>query len=142
MQKGEKAGCLTTAEIEKKLIEAGIQPTLQRLEIAKYVLCQAEHPTAEDVKAWADENLAKISLATIYNTLGTLVNAGLLREFRFSHTDKVVYDNRLEDHFHFVDEDTGALHDISLEEVELSPRLKKKFLIQGIDLVFRGSVKT
>lgn len=142
MRKIDKTACLTTAGIEQKLVAAGVQPTLQRLEIAKYVLCQADHPTAEDVKAWADQNLAKISLATVYNTLGTLVNAGLLREFRFSHTDKVIYDNNLEDHFHFVDEKSGDLHDVFLDEVELSPRLKKKYQIQGIDIVFRGSVKS
>lgn len=136
-----KLSCLTTAEIEKKLIEAGVQPTLQRISIAKYVLCDADHPTAEDVKAWADQNLAKISLATVYNTLNTLVGAGLLREFRFSHSGKVVYDKMLDDHFHFVDDDSGKLHDILVDEVELSPRLKKKFQVKGIDVVFRGSVR-
>lgn len=133
-----KGICLTTAEIEERLRAAGVQPTLQRISICQYVLCDADHPTAEEVHAWADKNLAKISLATVYNTLNTLVAAGLLREFKFSHLDKVIYDNNLEVHSHFLDEKSGKLFDIHKEDVKLGLQLAGNFDVKGYDLLIKG----
>src|SRR5690349_15640134 len=116
----EHAYCLSPSEIEKRLVEVGIQPTAQRIAICRYVLCEAHHPTADEVKSWADKNFPKISLATVYNTLGTLVEAKLLKEFRFPHSDKVIYDNNVAKHFHFYDEKTGEIFDVMPDQVELN----------------------
>ena len=121
-----KKACLTTQEIQKRLADAGVQPTVQRISICQFVLCDADHPTAEQVHAWAEANLATISLATVYNTLGTLVKAGLLREFRFPHTEKVIYDNNLEDHYHFLDESTQKLFDVDMNDIKVSVDISKK----------------
>lgn len=137
-----KKACLTKAEIENRLKEKGVQPTLQRISICQYVLCDADHPTAEDVHAWAEKNLAKISLATIYNTLNTLVNAGLLKEFRFAHTDKVIYDNNMDDHYHFLDEKTQKLFDIEKDQIKLSTDLAKSFKIKEFDILITGEHNT
>lgn len=134
--------CLTPAEIEERLRSKGIQPTLQRIAICQHVLCEAEHPTAEEVHAWAEKNLTKISLATVYNTLNTLVQAGLLREFRFAHSEKVIYDNNIEDHFHFLDEDSQKLYDISPKDVRVDLELSKEFQIKRVDILFKGKLKT
>lgn len=133
--------CLTTAEIEGRLQAAGVQPTLQRIAISKFVLCEADHPSADDVKEWAEQNLGKISQATVYNTLNTLVDAGILKEFRFNHSDKVIYDCNTHDHFHFVDEKTGKIYDISPEDVQLNISIPKKFKIKDVKLIFKGEVK-
>jgi|SRR6185312_863830 len=137
-----KKACLTKTEIESRLKEKGVQPTLQRISICQYVLCDADHPTAEDVHAWAEKNLAKISLATIYNTLNTLVNAGLLKEFRFAHTDKVIYDNNMDDHYHFLDEKTQKLFDIEKDQIKLSTDLAKSFKIKEFDILITGEHNT
>lgn len=136
-----KHHCLTKQEIEERLKQAGVQPTLQRIAIAQYILCEADHPTAEEVHSWADKNLAKISLATVYNTLNTLVAAGLLREFRFPHSEKVIYDNNLEEHFHFLDEKTQRLYDIPFDDVKVSLDLARKYKVQKVDVLFRGEFK-
>ena len=136
-----KKHCLTVAEIEAKLVAANIQPTAQRIAICQFVLCSADHPTAEQVKAWADKNFPKLSLATVYNTLKTLVEAELLKEFRFPHSEKVVYDSNLEEHYHFLDENTGELFDIDPQLVSLSPKLGKDFKVSSVEVVFRGKRK-
>lgn len=128
-------------DIEQKLVDAGVQPTLQRIAICRYVLCEADHPTAEEVKEWAEKNLDKISLATVYNTLGTLVDAGLLRALRLSHSEKVIYDDNVEDHHHFLDESTGKVYDLPLEHIELRTKLPRKFKAHGIEVVVRGKVE-
>lgn len=133
---------LTSQEIEEKLIAAGVQPTLQRIAICKYVLCEADHPTADEVREWAEKNLDKISQATVYNTLGTLVDTGLLRALRLSHSDKVIYDDNVEEHHHFLDEETGRVYDLPIEHIELKAKLPKKFKARGYEIVVKGRIES
>ena len=130
---------LKPEEIEVMLRKAGLQPTAQRIAICRYVFCEADHPTAEDVKRWADKNLPKISLATVYNTLSRLAKAGLLLELKLSHSDSVVYDVNTERHFHFLDEKTGQLFDVGADELGLELKLKGGLKARAIEVLIRGS---
>lgn len=132
---------MSRQDIEQSLRDKGLQPTLQRVGICQFVLCMADHPTAEDVHAWAEQNLGKISLATIYNTLGSLVDVGLLRELKFSHSEKSIYDNNLDEHHHFFDVKTGLIHDIPVQNLELSMNLGKPFKVEGYEILLKGTVK-
>lgn len=132
---------MTNDQIETRLREAGIQPTLQRLSICRFVLCEADHPTAEDIHAWSEKNLAMISLATVYNTLNTLVAAGLLRQFRFPVTDKVIYDNNLEPHHHFFDTKSQTILDIPADRVDVEIRLGKQYRVDDTSVFITGEYK-
>lgn len=136
--KNPREHCLSPGEVEVRLKEAGVQPTAQRIAICRYVLCQADHPTADEVKHWADRNFPKLSLATVYNTLGLLVKAGLLRELRMPHSEKVIYDNNLSEHHHFLDEESGALYDVHPDQVKLEWRLPSDFDLKNTEILFRG----
>ncbi len=133
--------CLSRQEIEELLISKGLQPTLQRVGIARYVLCEANHPSAEDIHLWSGQNLGKISLATVYNTLNILIDADLLRMFRFSHSDKVVYDCNTADHFHFIDESSGKVFDLAQDEVSIDMNIPKRFQVKGVELVLSGHLQ-
>jgi Fur family iron response transcriptional regulator len=139
MKGAKKDHCLSPQQIEKTLADAGIQATAQRIAICRYVLCEADHPTAEQVKAWADRNFPKMSLATVYNTLGILVKAGLLKELRLPHSESVIYDDRVTDHYHFLDEKTGELIDLTPEEVEVTPRLKRRLKVRSVEVLLKGT---
>lgn len=132
---------LTTGEIEERLRHHKVQPTLQRIAICRYVLCEADHPSADQVFEWAQKNLDKISQATVYNTLGTLTEAGLLRTFKFPHSEKLIYDCNTEDHFHFFDEKTQKIIDIKSDVVQVKIDLPRKFRVHGFDVVLKGEVK-
>ncbi|MES3037516.1 MAG: transcriptional repressor [Bdellovibrionota bacterium] len=136
-----KTICIQPHQIEEILVKAGVQPTLQRIALCRYVLCEANHPTADDVKAWAQDNLDKVSQATVYNTLGKLVEVGLLKSFRFPHSEKIVYDQNVQEHYHFLDEITGKLVDIDTEEVDVSVTLPRKYKVNGMDVIFKGIIK-
>ncbi len=131
----------TLGDIEKRLEDAGVQPTAQRIAIAHFVLGRAEHPTAEDVKKWADKNFPKMSFATVYNTLGILVRAKLLKEVKLPHTGRTVYDNNMTSHYHFLDEKSGKVFDIDPKDVEIRPRLRKGFSINSVEVLLRGTCK-
>ncbi|RYZ81753.1 MAG: transcriptional repressor [Proteobacteria bacterium] len=137
----ETKTCLTGAEIQAKLLAAGVQPTMQRIAIARHVLCEADHATAEQIIRWAGKNLEKISQATVYNTLNILVEAGLLRTFKFPHSEKVIYDCSTHDHYHFLDEATGSLYDIDKNDVSVEVKGLGKFQVSSVDLMFKGQFK-
>lgn len=130
---------LDAKSINEKLEAAGVHTTAQRIAIYQYILCEADHPTAEDIKEWADHHFPKMSLATVYNTLNVLVGAGLLKEFRFPNTSKVIYDPNMTHHHHFLDDETGQLLDIDPKLVEVKPKLQKEFQITQVQVLFRGS---
>jgi Fur family iron response transcriptional regulator len=135
-----KISCLTGAEIESRLEAAGVQPTAQRIAIARFVLCEANHPTAEQVKKWADANFPKMSMATVYNTLNTLVQAGLLKKISFPHMKEAVYDDNITEHFHFLDEQTGEILDVGPDTVKVSANLSG-MQISAIEIFMRGRRK-
>ncbi|MGZ3743719.1 MAG: Fur family transcriptional regulator [Pseudobdellovibrionaceae bacterium] len=132
---------LSTEEIQAKLQAAGVQPTLQRIAICKYVLCEADHPTAEQVKEWAERNLEKISQATVYNTLNTLVEAKLLRVFKLPPSGKVIYDNNVHDHYHFLDERSGKLYDIETKCISINMEIPSEFTVNSMEIVLKGQLK-
>lgn len=130
---------MSDAAIETELKSRGIQPTAHRIAICRYVLCEADHPTADNVRTWAEHALPKVSLATVYNTLGTLVGAGLLRELRLPHSEAVIYDQNVQEHHHFLNEETGELVDVPVEQVEIHSNLSQGFRIRDVSLLLRGS---
>lgn len=134
-----KPACLTPSEIEAVLKRAGINPTAQRIAICRFVLCEADHPSAETIKQWIDQNFPKMSLATVYNTLRVLVEGGLLKELKLPHVESVLYDNNLLEHYHFLDERTGELSDVDPAHVSLTPNLGAGFRVTSIELLLRGT---
>lgn len=132
---------LTNEQILAKLTEAGVQPTVQRVAICKYMFCEADHASAEQVLKWAEKNLDKISQATVYNTLNTLVEVGLLRTFKFPHSEKIIYDDSTHDHFHFLDESSGNLYDVETKDVSIQMLGNPKFDVTSTDIIFKGQIK-
>jgi Fur family iron response transcriptional regulator len=60
-----------------------------------------------------------ISRATVYNTLNLFVKKGLVRELVLSE-GRTVFDCNCEQHHHFIDESTGAIHDVPWDAVRVS----------------------
>lgn len=132
----------TKQEIRDILEGADLQPTVQRLSMLQYILDEADHPTAEQVRDWASTHLGQVSQATVYNTLNAFVSAGILRQFKLGHSDCVIYDRNTMDHFHFLDEESGRLYDIHPENMQLSGKLPDGFQLKSVDVLFRGNRKS
>lgn len=79
-----------------------------------------------------------ISRATVYNTINLFVDKGLLKRLRVGE-GRVVYDPDLSSHHHLVDEDTGIVHDIPWEALEI-PRIEsvEGFEVTNCEVVMRG----
>jgi Fur family iron response transcriptional regulator len=100
------------------LSEHGIQPSAHRVAVAQYVLTTHEHPSADRVWDRVRDRFPMISRATVYNTLNLFVEKGLLRELHLA-ADSVVFDPNMERHHHLIDDETGTIHDVAWNHVEV-----------------------
>lgn len=121
-----------------RLRARAIQPTAQRLQIAALLLTAPQHLTAEQLAGELRLRGARVSKATLYNTLRLFADRGLIRELRLDGT-RVWFDSNVTPHYHFQDQSTGALTDISSSDVafERLPEPPAGMEIAGVDLVIR-----
>lgn len=102
------------------LREAGIRPTRQRVGLSHLLFAQGDrHITADQLHLEAQGAGFQVSLATIYNTLHQLSDAGLLSEV-LVEPGRSYFDTNVETHHHFYNVDTGELADIPSGEVNVS----------------------
>ena len=116
----------------------GISATRQRREIARVLLAEPQHVTAEQLMEQLGRNGHGISKATVYNTLKLFVERGLLREVHVDAT-RTVYDTTTAPHHHFLNVDTGELSDIPSDQVAFSdlPALPEGTVGDGVDVIVR-----
>ena len=110
---------MSRGDLERKLTEKGVMPTPQRLEVAALILPEPRHMSADQIIVALREAGARVSKATVYNTLNLFCERGLLRRVDVDPT-RQYYDSTYEPHHHFYNIDTGELTDIPLEAVRLS----------------------
>ena len=119
---------------------AGLRPTRQRLALAELLIGDGRdrHVTAEGLFDAANKAGASVSLATIYNTLRTFTDAGLLAEITVDAT-RSYFDTRTDEHAHFYWEDSGELTDAPRDAVAFSklPEAPEDAEISRIDVVVR-----
>jgi len=109
--------------------------------VAQYVLTTHDHPSAERVWARVRERFPMISRATVYNTLHLFVEKHLLRELHLA-PDSVVFDANTERHHHLIDDETGKIHDVAWNQVEVR-RLESigNFEVNEYQVVMHGRRK-
>ena len=104
-----------------KLRHSGLRPTQQRIKIceALFDVDATFHFTIRDLTKIISEKLnAKISLATVYNTVHAFKKKGYLKEISIN-SDKSYFDTNTSTHHHFYDEDSHEL--IDCETTDINP---------------------
>ncbi len=127
-------------DLRRKLSEAGLRPTRQRLRLGWLLFGGGDrHVTAERLYEEAIAARAPISLATVYNTLNQFTSAGLLKEVTVDGA-KTYFDTNLADHQHFVvDDETHMLTDLPKELIDFSrlPEPPEGWEIARVDVMIR-----
>ena len=128
----------TAAGCERGLAERGIRPTAQRVRIASLLLCAPQHRSAEQILASLRAAGARVSKATVYNTLNLFAAHGLIRQLSVDGS-RAWFDSNVDPHYHFHDLSTGALIDVPVPAVQFSrlPLPPAGTEVAGIDLVIR-----
>lgn len=128
-------------QVETILRTNGIQPSAQRVAVAEYVLHTHEHPSAELVFKRVRERFPWISRATVYNTLNLFVEKGLLQRLTIAE-DSVVFDPVTATHHHFIDDETGSIHDVPWERVQVcNIETLQDYEVANYQVVMRGKLK-
>lgn len=110
------------------LKESGIKPTYQRLKILDFMRQNARnHPTVEMIYAELAQEIPTMSLTTVYNTLSTFIEKGLVCGVTITGTE-VRYDFNTESHHHFLCKKCSQIKDV---DVPCSLSGQKGNLIDG-----------
>jgi Fur family transcriptional regulator, iron response regulator len=138
MELSAPAGTNGAAGCERRLSECGIRPTAQRVRIAAVLLSCPQHLSAEQILANLRSAGARVSKATVYNTLNLFAARDLIRQLSVDGS-RAWFDSNVEPHYHFHDLASGALIDVPVPEVEFSrlPPPPPGTEVAGIDLVIR-----
>lgn len=126
--------------VTARLRGAGLRPTRQRLVLAGMLFGDGcdRHVTAEQLHAQARRDGAKVSLATVYNTLNQFTAAGLLRAVP-AGPGRVYFDTNRAPHHHFLIEDDGVLVDIPADQLTMValPAAPDGLRIERVDTIIR-----
>ena len=125
------------SNLEERCAAAGLPVTAQRRTILEALVKRRDHPTAEQIYGVVSARLPDVSRATVYRTLETLGDLGLLR--RVAHAGSAVrFDGNVRPHHHFHCTRCGAIEDLPLESVhghaglrcdDVGPRLAEEIAV-------------
>lgn len=119
----------------------GLQPTPQRLAVARCVLATKAHPTADMVLEEARRECPTLSRATVYNTLARLVAKGMVKA-QAIREGVVVYEPHTERHHHLIDEETGEIVDVPWDALRVSgAETFEEYDVVDYQVVMRGRKK-
>ncbi len=122
------------------LATGGLRPTRQRLVLAGLLIGDGRnrHVTAESLFDAARSAGTRVSLATVYNTLRSFTEAGLMAEIKVGGI-RSYFDTDVSDHAHFYWEDDGRLSDAPRDSVRFEhlPEPPEGAEIAKIDVVIR-----
>ena len=122
-----------------RLKSVGLRPTRQRLELAAHLFRGMDrHVTAESLHEEASKAGAKVSLATVYNTLHQFTEAGLLRQV-IVDASRSYFDTNTGNHQHFFLESDGVLFDIPEGAISVAgvPAAPPGLSVDRVDVVVR-----
>ena len=127
-----------TRAIDDALAAAGLRRTPQRIAVLDYLLRHPDHTTVDELWPALNKRHARASRATVYNTLHSLVKAGLVREFKLD-ANAARYEAILHPHHHFVCDRCGVVEDLEWFEVPALRQTKSaRRSIRSYEVVVRG----
>jgi Fur family transcriptional regulator, peroxide stress response regulator len=124
--------------IKRSLEAGGLRCTPQRYAVMAFLMEQESHPTAAELFEAVNRVDPRSSRATTYNTLRSLVQAGLVREVAVEGR-AARFDATGLRHHHFICDRCGNVEDIEWYDVPkpAADSLGKRVL-RECELIFRG----
>ncbi len=104
-------------EFIQALREAGLKVTQQRVALLSILMESTDHPNAEEIYVRVRGLDDSVSLATVYRTLSTLEEAGLVQRLNLENEPARFEITPAAAHDHLVDVDTGQVIELPSEEM-------------------------
>lgn len=123
------------AFLTDQLKNKGIRPSYQRIKVLEYLNRNGGHPTVEEIFSALAPVIPSLSKVTIYNTLHTFVEAGLVRVVEIDDA-QMRYDITLDDHGHFLCTACGTIYNfpVSIDPVSIAGLRQFKILQKNVYL--------
>ena len=135
-------GVASAAKSGKPMPDLGeFRMTKQRRVVYDVLTAELDHPTASEVFIRSKKRMAGISLATVYNCLETLTQAGIVRQVNVDR-DASRFCPNLDPHAHFFCSQCHQVFDISLKRAAnaVSPwSLPKGAKVDDVEVAMKGS---
>jgi Fur family peroxide stress response transcriptional regulator len=120
--------------IVQNLKRAGLKATQQRIVILSTLYEHLEHPSSEEVYKHVKKSHPSISLGTVYKTLESFVDSGLIHKVATSD-GLMRYDGHTLDHNHIYISNTQEIIDFKDEKLtELIIKYMEEKEIQNLDI--------
>ena len=130
--------------IAKRLKDAGLKLTHQRLAIYEAVASATNHPSAEDIYGAVQHGFPMLSLNTVYTTLDTFKELGLIKEMRFLH-NAARYDANTDPHHHAICLSCRKIEDFddrALDQLRPPPAIQRSYRLVSHSVEFYGVCRT
>ncbi len=124
-------------KLEDTLRSYGMKASHQRVAILQYLKDVSSHPTADEVYAYLVEEDECLSRATVYNTLNTFRDRGLVQEITIQKNQRR-YDGDLTEHGHFLCTQCGVVIDLPGDTNNAKNLIAQGFSIENIQIFFYG----
>ena len=127
-------------QLAKRLKEQHISVTPQRLEILKTIMSRYDHPSADNIYQEVRRKLPMISFNTVYKTLETFCQLGLIIKINPLH-EVARYDGNISPHTHVVCSRCHKVEDISWEwpaEISLPSLSGSDFKVDSVAIHLFG----
>jgi len=125
-------------KLTEKGFRRGFKRTPQRLAIMAYLDGNTSHPSAEEVYKAVTKKHRSMSFATVYNTLNTLAETGVIQGLTID-PDRRRYDPNIQPHHHLIC--LGCKSVVDVHEpiaVEVPQALAAEYSITGNHIEFYG----
>lgn len=129
--------------LAQKLREKGLKVTPQRLTIYGILIDTKEHPSAESVYGEIKKRMPSISFNTVYKTLGSLEESGLIKKLVVEE-NHYRFDADTSPHAHLLCVECNKLEDVPGDYGEKAKAMREEFsqkygrIILGEELYFFG----
>ena len=129
---------MRTKYFQKREFGTQFKRTPQRLAILDYLEGNTSHPSAEEVHRAVSIRYRSLSVATVYNTLNTLAQAGALLELTID-PERKRYDPDTSRHHHLLCVLCRKIVDIPAGiAVDLPANMARDFILLGNHISFYG----
>lgn len=126
--------------ISSILREKDISPSLQRIQIYKYLMDNQVHPNVDMIYRDLVKKIPTLSKTTVYNTLKLFQSKDLVSVITIEENE-ARYDIHTHLHGHFKCLNCGKIFDFDIEELKFDPMIEKENKIIDQQLYIKGYCK-
>lgn len=116
---------------------SGIRPSVHRLAILSFVANAKTHPSADEIFTELKGRFPSLSRTTIYNSLHTLTDAGLLKELEIDSRNKHFDLAPQQPHSHFICRRCARIFDMPLP-CSLQKTTSPGFMVDSVEIYYKG----